>query len=254
MSIFNKDLICGELGDVIRIYNIMYPSGSSIYSTQKVCEAMDMDKLYLRSVNYDSPFHVDYPELDHESEWLLFYDGFNCNIGDIWYEHIFKQFFVEDIRHEYIKNPGIHLITEAALKGKFETMWKPWDSSWNKIVEDVDPNRIEYHNYWERVGDTMISGIKEYLSDNIRAFVTSRIVKCDLSRCSYLVNITFISKDDQHLNWPTSNCSYMMHRLPVDDIFNSHFVINPDYDSNPVKISLLVESEYFTPNKKGYSD
>ena len=239
MSIFDKDLVCGKVGDVIRMRNMTYASGRSIYSPITAHEAADLDDEY--GDYFRRRFTFEFPELNTESEWPLFYDGFNCNIGEMFYENMFKQDFVKHVENP---TPGVQLITEAALQGKLDSIFTPIHENWisrSNFDAEYNNTHIEYSAYWEMVRNSMIAGIKESLDDNITADVYIRKMATSVYRCNFFITLIPVShKEKGSMYWPKPG-SYMEHSITGQ---SSTYIMIPPVVADPIVIPLLVEFEF----------
>ena len=252
MSIFSEDIVCGRLSDVVKATHVMYPSGKMIQSIVNAAEANDMNSNPLWE---NIPFGINIPEIDHESQWLMSYDGFNCNRGEIFYSAFFKQSFVDSLYEkynhtspnmEYLYRIGVDSIADAALCGKIDTAFKPrWTSTRETEFE------ISQDQYWDMVAGSIEEGIRECIDDKCRVCVSVRRIGFSYNnfnkfRGQFIITCQFLYHEGYgYLWWPNENVDRC--RPIYMNLYRgmSQYVTTDLYEnSNPPSVSLLVDFEY----------
>lgn len=249
MSIFSQDLDKGgTLRDVIQYCAITYPNGKSIYSSPipfKETVSFEDEAGVGHCINCD-PSN---PYFDTESEYVLFEDGFFCNLGKINYEMIFNKGI-----------PHINYLPEAILSGHIETLYVPYQPSWGwefggmdrflKEHPGCESRLIRFEDWWDLVESSIKEGIENSINKefDVNVSVTRApnpiSIAIDYSRRSFYVTLHVRSHNTYgNIFWPEDREDKLCGLYEIKDTAAIYAPVCIR-TGRPINISVKIELKY----------
>jgi hypothetical protein len=266
MSLFDEDLAQGGLlQKVVKIVNVTYPNGDSIWQPTTAKESGTTHWEHCPQSErfmFGTQVVPDFPEIDRLSEWPMYDVGFVCNQGEIQYFTLFKEGLLQKTEYR-----DIRLLVAAGLQGHMDNIFIPLqdrNAPWMYVdgkypmkyyQYQTDERHVSERKWWNMVMTSLGEGVENWLDPDLDARVFVRNLESftysgtnDIFN-SYIITIKINGhKKLGDIFWPYSD--FEENRL--GRLYGDQHLAQCVWTKVgcPVSISLRVELEYIGDTKE----